>query len=79
MVFSHVGYQQALQRSPPTEPRATWSHAVPAGGPVRHTDWRRVALQLEHRTAAHEDAPTREARHLHSCRWARGTHRPRVP
>ena len=50
MVFSHVGYQQALQRSPPTEPRATWSPMVPAGGPVQRTDRRRTMTAWHLRT-----------------------------
>ena len=43
MVFLHTdGHQHALQQSPLTEPRATWSHAVPARGPMRRNDWRRT-------------------------------------
>ena len=56
MVFLHTaGHQHALQRRPPTEPRATWSHAVPAEGPVRRTDRRRTL-------GPHEAGPVGPAR-----------------
>ena len=36
---------------------------------MRHTDWRRVALQLEHRTAAHGGTPAT----MHAHEEARGS------